>query len=296
MPPDSKRLADLRQQIDRIDDSIHDLLMQRAELVEQVGEAKSDGGPPLRPAREVAILRRIFKRHKGRFPAPALIRIWREMISGFTAMQARMTVAVSGDGEDRVLRDLARDHYGAATPIIATGSATATVRAVADGRADLGVVPWPEAGQPDPWWPPLFSREPTAPRVIACLPFLTSGKDMQRAALVIARLPFEPTGEDRSLVAIEVAGDVSRSRLRQTLDRLGLPATQIWSWDDLGRGGDPIHLVEIDDHVADGDARLGQLAVALEGAISRAQSLGGFALPLRLQDAGGTPDTHSAAT
>lgn len=70
-------LQSLRRQIDRIDDQLHDLIMARAALVEQVAAAKPDSGVPLRPGREAEILRRLIARHAGRFPKGALVRIWR---------------------------------------------------------------------------------------------------------------------------------------------------------------------------------------------------------------------------
>ena len=66
MPPPKSPLDDLRREIDHIDDTIHDLLMRRAAVVERVGivkgqmeaaEGQANGAPAqapiyLRPARE----------------------------------------------------------------------------------------------------------------------------------------------------------------------------------------------------------------------------------------------------
>ena len=46
MADDSKTLDALRREIDQIDDSIHDLLMQRAAVVERVGAAKRGTARP----------------------------------------------------------------------------------------------------------------------------------------------------------------------------------------------------------------------------------------------------------
>src|SRR5260370_23500512 len=74
-------LDELRRQIDAIDDQVHDLLMRRTEIVEAIGREKKDGRvPAFRPGREVVILRRLVARHAGRFPAAALVRMWRGML------------------------------------------------------------------------------------------------------------------------------------------------------------------------------------------------------------------------
>jgi chorismate mutase len=62
-------LDDLRRRIDEIDDRVQDLLIERTQLVEAVGETKRRAGmPALRPAREAVVLRRLVGRHRGRFP------------------------------------------------------------------------------------------------------------------------------------------------------------------------------------------------------------------------------------
>src|SRR5262245_23985308 len=59
-------LAALRQQIDAIDQQMHDLLMRRTEAVLGIAAAKRESGEAvLRPAREAQVLRRLLARHKG---------------------------------------------------------------------------------------------------------------------------------------------------------------------------------------------------------------------------------------
>ena len=68
MPNDPSTLADLRQEIDRIDDAIHDQLMRRGELQAAIGRAKTGSEVYLRPGREAMVLRRLIARHEGRSP------------------------------------------------------------------------------------------------------------------------------------------------------------------------------------------------------------------------------------
>ena len=66
-------LDQIRVNIDTIDDQLHQLLMQRAELVTKVAETKRlpDGTLPkgaYRPAREARIIRRLHTKNKAPLP------------------------------------------------------------------------------------------------------------------------------------------------------------------------------------------------------------------------------------
>ena len=129
-------LDELRQQIDKIDDKLHDLVMRRAELVVSVGAAKKGGRiPALRPGREAQILRRLVSRHEGPFPAPLVVRIWRELMGGTIGMQVDFSVAVYAPAVAPGFWDLARDHYGSFTPMTAHSTASQVLRAVTEGSA-----------------------------------------------------------------------------------------------------------------------------------------------------------------
>src|SRR3979490_996114 len=87
-------LIALRARLDELDDKIHDLLMDRARVVENV--ARSGKAAAFRPGREAAILRRLLARHTGKLPPQTLVRMWREMLAGTTAMQTAVTIAATG--------------------------------------------------------------------------------------------------------------------------------------------------------------------------------------------------------
>ncbi len=161
MPPARTPLDDLRREIDQIDDAIHDLLMRRAAVVERIGAAKGSPGQAvyLRPAREATILRRLMARHSGGFPAQVVVRMWREMITALTRIQGPFAVAVYAPEEKRGFWDIARDHYGSFVPMTAVNTAAAALRAVSDGTATVGVVPYPAEDDNDPWWRFLVSAD-----------------------------------------------------------------------------------------------------------------------------------------
>jgi hypothetical protein len=176
--------------------------------------------------------------------------------------------------------DLARDHYGSYTPMMAFRSVGEVLRAMTEGRAAVGVLPMPAEGEREPWWPLLAVAGAAAPRVLARLPFIARGNargDSGLDALVIGHGEADPTGADRSLIALESAGEMSRARLIDALQGAGLPVTLL-AVHEPGGGG-VWCLVEIDDMVGDGDQRLRQALRPLGDKIGRARSLGSYAKP-----------------
>lgn len=289
MPPPISALDELRREIDRIDDQIHDLIMQRAQVVEHIGREKSnaDAQPSyLRPAREALILRRLMARHGGSFPAAVLVRIWREMITALTHMQGPFAVAVHAPEDRRGYWDVARDHFGSFVPMIPVNSPVAAVRAVSEGTATVGIVPYPAEDDTDPWWRFLVNADAQTPRVVARLPFGGRGnaRGEGRDALAVAQIAHEPTGEDRTLLGIELGADLSRGRLKDALEAVGLSPTGFCTWHARDPHGPSVHLVESADFVAPDDVRLRTLLDRLSDMPVRVNTLGGYALPLPFGD------------
>lgn len=290
-------LADLemlRRRIDEIDDRLQDLLIERMEIVARVAEHKqrSGGVAPHQPAREAEILRRLVARGRGAIPPASLVRIWRELLAATTSRQGPFTIAVCVPPQGPGFWDIARDHYGSHTPMQTFGSATQVIRAVAEGRATVGVLPMPQEAEEDPWWRHLLSgRE--APHVISRLPFGGRGNARSDSgdALAIGRGAQLSTGRDRTLIATENAPDISRGRLFSTLAGLGLRCTFIVS-SEQKEGGST--LIEIDDFVPADDPRLDRFRATLGAALYRLVPLGGYAVPLSAAEL--TPAASSGVT
>ncbi|WP_029006972.1 chorismate mutase [Azospirillum halopraeferens] len=284
MPPSNDTLEELRREIDQIDDSIHDLLMRRALVVERVGVAKGRDQTYLRPGREAVILRRLAARHTGSFPLPVLVRMWREMITALTRLQGPFAVAVYAPEDRRGFWDVARDHFGSAVPMTAVNTPVAAVRAVGEGTATVGVVPYPAEDDSDPWWRFLANGDARTPRVVARLPFGGRGnaRGEDRDALVIAHVPHEPTGDDRTLLSIELGQDLSRGRLKDALEACGLPPTGFCTWHARDTGNPSLHLVEIADYIDQQDPRPRAVVDRLADMPVRINTLGGYAVPLQI--------------
>jgi chorismate mutase/prephenate dehydratase len=275
-------LDDLRRQIDAVDDQVHDLLMRRTEIVEAIGKEKKDGRmPAFRPGREAVILRRLVARHAGRFPAAALVRIWREMLAATVGMQTNFAVAVYAPGAATGYWDLARDHFGSHTPMTAYHSIGQVIRAVTDKQVSIGILPMPSEDDGDPWWRFIVSNDASVPRVLARLPFAGRGNARVGGdALAVGSGALEPTGDDRSLIVIETRGEVSRARLFSALSASGLDCDFFAVFEPGGRTA--LNLVELTDFVLPDDKRLANFKEKVGAAVERIISLGSYGAPLVL--------------
>lgn len=282
-------LDDLRSRIDAIDRQLQDLLIARTDLALEIGRAK--GGAlaagqgakrhPMRPGREAAVLRRLIARHRGAFPRPVLVRIWREIIGALTALQGPLSVAVLAGPKSAELRALAREHYGSQVPVALAESPLGVLRAVSDGAATVGVLPLPLGEEAEPWWQALARSGEPSLKVIARLPF--AALDPQRfhgpEALVVAAFEPEESGLDRSLLVLELDAPVSRSALREQIAAFGLELSDLQVMEQTqGR----LHLIEVVGFLSEGDPRLASLE-GLGGASGTLWWVGGYAVPLSVE-------------
>src|SRR5438128_1614540 len=165
-------LADLRREIDRIDEAMHGLLMERGEIIDRLIAAKQtqETGSAFRPAREAEMMRRLVDRHKGILPLDTAEGIWRVIISTFTYVQAPFSVHADLSAGDAAMRDSARFHFGFTVPFVPHMGAASVVAAVSESKGDLGLVPAFAAAGDGAWWNAL--EFDAAPKIIARLPFV----------------------------------------------------------------------------------------------------------------------------
>lgn len=271
-------LDDLRREIDEIDASLHDLIMRRAAIVEQVAAAKgpqADSG--MRPGREAEILRRLAARHRGPFGKGPLLRIWREIIASLTAMQGPYSVAVFSDDGDG-LWDLTRDHFGSYTNLSHCATRREVVAGVADGTWTHGVLPYPDEIDERPWWAGLWSSD--APNVVVRLPFVEPGniRDRGTSALVLARVPPEDSGDDRSLLLLETGQEVRRPVVREMLAAAGLDGEIVCAAAD----GTAHYLAEAAGFLGNGDDAVGALQQLKN--VERVRIIGAYPAPIAASD------------
>jgi chorismate mutase len=208
-PPrqNDQSLTDLRRDIDRIDETMHELLIERGEIIGRLVTVKKtqETGSAFRPAREADMMRRLVKRHHGNLPLDTAESIWRVIISTFTYVQAPFAVHADLSAGDALMRDSARFHFGFTVPFEPHIGASSVVEAVSESKGDLGLVPAFATAGAGPWWTALEFN--TAPKIIARLPFVERAN--HPAALpvfVISRVAADAMVTETEVWSMRVSG------------------------------------------------------------------------------------------
>lgn len=137
----AKDLAKLRQQIDAIDDRILDLLNRRAQVVIEVGKAKTGQSQDFYvPSREQAIYERLSTNNPGPFPTEAIRRVFREVISASLSLEQPMKVAFLGP-QATFTHTAAMQQFGFSAQLIPQKSIPAIFEEVQRQRVHYGIVP-----------------------------------------------------------------------------------------------------------------------------------------------------------
>jgi chorismate mutase len=170
--PKVPALADLRRDIDRIDEAMHRLLMERGDIIQTLIRVKGTGesGQAFRPGREAEMMRRLAERHHGLLPLDTAESIWRVIIATFTFVQANYTVHVDISGGDSPIRDSARFHFGFTPPLLSYAGPDRVIAAIARSAGDLGLIRAEDHVSAGAWWRAL--EAPESPKIIARLPFI----------------------------------------------------------------------------------------------------------------------------
>src|SRR5690349_18193646 len=206
-PKDAPTLADLRKEIDAIDEQMHGLLMQRGDIIDRLIATKKsqETGSAFRPAREAEMMRRLVKRHKGILPLDTAESIWRVIISTFTFVQAPFALHADLTAGDALMRDSARFHFGFTVPFVPHMGAAGVVAAVSESKGDLGLVPAGPVAAAGAWWSAL--EFDAAPKIIARLPFVERAD--HPAALpvfVVSRVAADAMATDTAVWSVRVSG------------------------------------------------------------------------------------------
>ena len=276
--PAQPALGNVRAELDRIDDAMHDLLMERAAVVGRLAASRVKGRSAFRPGREAAILRRLLARHRGGLPPAAVARVWREIVSAGAAMQGSMAVAVCEMPDGSQFTAAAREHFGALVPVRVHRTPAQAIREVSAGHAVAAVLPLPREDEPPAaaWWTALLHKDDPRISVVARLPFWAprpeGAPDMQ--ALLVSAAPPDPSGDDRSLLGFELSAEISRARLNAALSTAGFTAGPLILRRDRGAAQ---AVADVRGFVADGDPRL----AAIPGLGRPPVVLGAYAVPFR---------------
>ena len=205
-PTEQPPLALLRSELDRIDEAMHRLLMERGEIISRLIAVKrtSESGSAFRPAREADMMRRLVERHGGILPLDTAESIWRVIIATFTYVQAPFSVHADFSAGEPAMRDCARFHFGFTVPLVGHLGPAGVLSAIAASPGDLGLVAVTETGG-GAWWTALEPQD--APKIIARLPFVERGDHPAGLPVfAIARPHPDAVVNDVKMWSVRVAG------------------------------------------------------------------------------------------
>jgi chorismate mutase/prephenate dehydratase len=138
-----KKLLELRNRIDALDEQLQTLISARAECAAEVARVKTAQGEDThfyRPEREAAILRAVIERNTGPLPDDEMARLFREIMSACLALEKPLTIAYLGPAGTFTQAAVLKQ-FGHSVQTLALDTLDDVFRDVAAGAADYGVVP-----------------------------------------------------------------------------------------------------------------------------------------------------------
>ena len=135
-------LDELRQEIDKVDQKLVELLNDRARIVVEVGKLKNrtETDTIYSPSREKAVFQKISAANNGPLPDKTLHAVWRELMSGSFFLERPLRIAFLGP-QGSFSHAAAMMKFGQSVEYEAVTDIRSIFDEVSKGHSDLGVVP-----------------------------------------------------------------------------------------------------------------------------------------------------------
>ena len=140
---ESDPLAEIRQRIDEIDESLQALVSERASCAAKVAEVKQQLGETghfYRPEREAQVLRAVMERNTGPLSNESIAGIFREIMAACLALEQPLKIAFLGP-EGTYTHAAACKHFGNLIEPYSVSNIEEVFRLVEAEGANFGVVP-----------------------------------------------------------------------------------------------------------------------------------------------------------
>ena len=170
----------IRAQIDKVDQKILKMLEERIELTRKIKAAKNNQ-QFFRPGREANLMSRLISESG---LSPSLIEgLWRQIMAFGLDSQKRMTVAFAG----KKIEYAAHFRFGATANYRPLKNYIDVLRAVANGKADVGILPhWQEST----WcWDLAKMRAADRSIYITAITPIAKFKGVKKMAIIAGSLP-----------------------------------------------------------------------------------------------------------
>lgn len=279
-------LEDLRFEIEQIDDSIHELLVQRASVSQRIGRVKPFSECPWRPARELVVFSRLLRRHYGTCSKDALLYIWQEIMAGSLLLQGASRLSVYCPTSSRIHVESVYRNFGRSFSASYYECAHMAIDVVVRGESTLAVLPLSaQRSDQEKWLDVLIKARVAGLQVLARVPLIRLPQDeIKHEALVLGRGEPDRCGIQRTLLLIESSQELYliRGVLLEALRGIGLKA-KIFNLTEK-RSGETWVLVECRGYLVRGSSRLEEISQVLKIESSRLHILGVYPAPVEVVD------------
>ena len=195
METPEQQLINHRARIDAIDETMTQLLIERTQIVAQVGALKNATWPRdchIRAGREARMHRSVIRRFSGSlFSVRAALLIWRQIIGASTALESPLKVAVLSAEH----RPRARNYFGANAQITLCASLAEVAAKLVDKTCTIALLP---ASLADGWWDAL----PEPFRIFTQLPIIADDMKTLPTLYALAAIDPEDSGDDVSFYVV----------------------------------------------------------------------------------------------
>ena len=151
MTVQEQELQKLRQEIDAIDQNLHQLFNQRARCAQRVAEVKEkyqgvEDAVFYRPEREAQVLRKVMDRNQGPLEDKAVAHLFREVMSVCLAHEKPLQIAYLGPA-GAFAQLASHKHFGVSADTIAVNSLDQVFKDVENSVVNYGIVPIENSSQ-----------------------------------------------------------------------------------------------------------------------------------------------------
>jgi chorismate mutase/prephenate dehydratase len=280
-------IEELKRQLASLDEKLHDSIMKRVELSARISELEvknNTSDDNTQHQRDIETIHHLLNRHAGKLPHETIVRLWREVCATTFWMRKSHKVAVTmPDAMQGMLHwDMAKDYFGRIVPLQKVTNPVAALSLVKEREVKFAVLPWPQDDAVNAWWRYIMD-EMSSPklRIIARLPFGEQSYDNGNPAcklLVVAAMDYEVGINDRAFIALQLEQRVSRGRILDKCQLLGLTPHSLNS----GASAHPDftdHIIEVSGFDVKDVNLLKELLSKLESDNGYASYIGGYPKP-----------------
>ncbi|MBS0386252.1 MAG: chorismate mutase [Proteobacteria bacterium] len=263
--PGHDALEGIRREIDGLDDAMLSLVAERLKLADKLAQMKAQqSGLPIRPGREINLLRRLIAAAPAPVEGELVVELWRSLMAAGLRRQRVIDVVIGGGRSDPArLFDIARRHFGARVRIKDLIEPQAALQRVTEHPDRIvAVTTWPAAPGVGAWWPALSEQRFQKLHIIAGLPVLGPAGETPEAAVFAAADAEEAGGDVSVLLAFD-----PHHRVQRALGDVG------FSGKEFARA-EPRVLVRVEGYVAADDARV---AAMTRSGLDSVRVLGSYA-------------------